>query len=105
MCNIVNSLIENEFKTYIEKKIKQRNKDLVHSQNLFLAVKPEFLNLFKNSQSVSLEKEKSHFLTRILKIASDQKLIEKLEEEKKELYRKEKELEKEIDHLHGEFKK
>ena len=70
-----------------------------------MTVKHEFLNLFKNSQSVSLEKGKSHFLTRILKIANDQKLIEKLEEEKKELYRKEKELEKEIDHLHREFKK
>ena len=101
LCNIVNSLIEDEFKTYIAKKIKQRKQDLVHSQNLFLTVKPEILNLFKNSQSVSLEKGKSHFLTRIPKITSDQKLIEKLEEEKKELYRKEKLLEKEIDHLHG----
>ena len=62
LCNIVNSLIEDEFKTYIAKKIKQRKQVLIHSQNLFMTVKPEFLNLLKKFTVCFFRKgEKSFF--------------------------------------------
>ena len=35
LCNIVNSLIEDEFKACINKKIKQRKQDSVHSQTYY----------------------------------------------------------------------
>ena len=42
----------------------------------------EFINVFKNSQSISIMKGKPHFLTREPKKTKDQLKIDKIEEEK-----------------------
>ena len=58
----INTLIPTEFKSLIEKRVKERKQNLIKSQNLCLTVNPEFMTLFINSQSVSLAQRKSHFL-------------------------------------------
>ena len=79
----INALIPTEFKSLIEKRVKERKQNLIKSQNLCLTVKPEFMTLFKNSQSVSLEVRKSHFLARLLKKTNEKKKIDEYEEDKK----------------------
>ena len=102
--NVINSLIPGEFKSFIEKKVKERKQGLIRSQNLWLSVKPEFLSLFKNSQSASLAKKKSHFFARLPKKTNDQKKIDDYEEEKKKSDNKARQLEDEIDQLHDKVK-
>ena len=68
--NVGNSLIPAEFKVYIKKKVIEQN--WVESKNLWLTVKPKFLNLFKNSQSVSMSKGNSHFLARLSRKTKNQ---------------------------------
>ena len=65
--NIVNSLIPQAFKEYISQKVLDRKESIYKSQNLSTSIKPEFIEIFKNSESVSLHKGKSHFLTRLPK--------------------------------------
>ena len=69
------------------------------SQNLCVNVRPEFLSLFKNSQSVSLSKGKSHFLARLPRKTNDQLRIDEYEEEKIYFEKKVARLEQEIDRL------
>ena len=86
--NVVNSLIPNEFQKYIKIWEEKRREELLQSSNLAIRVKPEFLDIFKSSQSVSTIKGKSHFLTRNPKITKDKISISILNEEKKELERR-----------------
>ena len=62
------------------------------------------MTLFKNSQSVSLAKGKSHFLARLPKKTNDQKKIDEYEEDKKNSDHKTRQLENEIDILHDKIK-
>ena len=81
--NVVNSLIPNEFQKYIKIWEEKRREELLQSSNLAIRVKPEFLDIFKSSQSVSTIKGKPHFLTRNPKITKDKISISILNEEKR----------------------
>ena len=51
-------------------------------------VNREFIDVFKNSQSISTMKGKSHFLSREPKKTKDQLKIDKIEEEKEKAHSK-----------------
>ena len=63
-CNVVNTLIHDDFVEYISTKVNERKKAIYESQNISTQIRPEFIEIFKNSQSISFLKGKSHFLTR-----------------------------------------
>ena len=46
LCNIINTIILEKFNKFIDKKIKERNKKLITSQNLTVKVKEEFIKIF-----------------------------------------------------------
>ena len=81
VCNVVNSLIPQEFKEFIDKKVKERKQSIIKSQNLGANIMPQFVNIFKTSNSVSLHKGKSHFLIRQSQKTKLQAKLEKIEEE------------------------
>ena len=64
ICNIVNSLIPSEFREFIEKKVDDRKENIIKSQNLRVIILHQFVSIFKVSNSVSLNKGRSHFLIR-----------------------------------------
>ena len=99
LCNVINSVIPDDFREYVSEKVRVRKLSLINSQNLCVKVKPEFLNIFKNSQSVSLQKGKSHFLARLPKKPKYQEQIDQHEEEVKHYEVKMIKLEQEIDRL------
>ena len=104
LCNVVNSLIPEEFKAYIQVKVDQRKQDLIESQNLGIKVKPEFENLFIKSKTVSTMMGKSHFLTRNPRQNKSMQIIENLEEEKRNNDSKADSLYKEINELQSKIK-
>ena len=46
LCNIINTIIPEKFNKFIDKKIKERNKKLITSQNLTVNAKEEFIKIF-----------------------------------------------------------
>ena len=82
LCNLLNTLIPEDFKSFIAEKTEIRKQNLIESQNLSINAKPEFIDIFKKSQAVSLMKGRSHFLTRMPRITKDKQMIQDLEEEK-----------------------
>ena len=88
LCNLINTLIPEKFKEFINSRIKKRNKELIESQNLGVKINREFIDVFKNSQSISTMKGKSHFLTREPNKTKDQLKIDKIEEEKEKPHSK-----------------
>ena len=105
LCNVVNSLLTREFNEFIESKVNIRKQELIQSQNISIAAKPEFIKIFKNSESISNSKGKSHFLARMPKPTKDQNKIRQLEEEKKDSYYKEKVFKLEIEELKTKMQK
>ena len=85
LCNIINTLLHDEFQKFILKIIEERRNELINSQNLGITVRPEFLNIFKKSQAVSIQTRKSHFLARVPKPTKDHIQIRKLEMENEEV--------------------
>ena len=83
LCNVINTLITDDFKKFIKINIEKRNKELISSQNLGINATSEFNEIFKKSQPISTAKEKSHFLTRTQKLTKDQHKVIAIEEEKK----------------------
>ena len=83
LCNVVNSLIPEKFKVFIADKVKERKQSLIQSKNLCVNVKQKFLNLFQNSQAVSLSKGKSNFLARLPKKSKNQSKLDEYEEEQR----------------------
>ena len=96
--NVINTLIPEKFQEFIAQNVMQRKDELMQSQNLSITTKPEFISIFQNSQSVSIHKGRSHFLTREPKISKDKSLIAKFEEEKQTSNKK-------IDSLESELRK
>ena len=47
LCNIVNSLLTEDFNAFIEDKISIRKQELIKSQNISVSVKPEFVKYSK----------------------------------------------------------
>ena len=84
LCNVVNTLIQKEFQTFIHKMTENRRKALIDSKNLGITVRPEFMKIFKQSQAVSTLPGNSHFLTRFPKPAKDHIQIRKLEKKNEE---------------------
>ena len=99
LCNIVNSLLTEDFNAFIEDKINIRKQELIKSQNISVSVKPEFDKIFQNSQSISSSKGKSHFLARMPRPTTDQEKIRQLEEDKSDNFYKAKVLKLEIEEL------
>ena len=60
---------------------------MIASQNLGISIKPEFIQIFKNSQAISTMNGKSHYLTRAPKKTKEQLKIIKYEEQKEETNR------------------
>ena len=54
--NVVSILISSEFKDYIDQKVFERKVSIYKSHNLIIMIKPEFVEIFTNSQSVSIIK-------------------------------------------------
>ena len=65
--NLVNSLVSDDFQNYIDKKVKLRKQNLIKQQNIKMTINYELINIFKSSNVISSEKEKSHFLARLPK--------------------------------------
>ena len=99
LCNMINTLITDEFQEFIKMKVEKRNKEIISSQNLGIKATSEFVEIFKRSQSISTTNGKSHFLTRNPKITKEQQKIITLEEEKKELDSKASILKEELNDL------
>ena len=99
LCNIINTLMREEFHKFIQEKINKRKQELIKSQNLGVKAISEFINIFRRSQAVSTMKGKSHFLVRMPKENKDKKIVKKFEEEKSQNESKIKSLNKEIDNL------
>ena len=99
LCNIINTVISDKFKEFINEKTMERNKKLVESQNLKINADRYFIDIFKNSKAISTLKGKSHFLVRAPKQNKDQLMINKISEEKKEIINKVTLMKKEIEAL------
>ena len=99
LCNIINTLMREEFHKFIQEKINKRKQELIKSQNLGVKAISEFVNIFRRSQAVSTMKGKSHFLVRVPKENKDKTIVKKFEEEKSQNESKIKSLNKEIDNL------
>ena len=94
--NVINTLIPEEFSEFVSRNIALRKNELIKSQNLSITAMPEFISIFKTSQSVSMHKGRSHFLTREPKLSKDKILIGKIEEERQNSERKIQKLEVEL---------
>ena len=103
LCNIINTIITEKFNKFIDKKIKERNKKLITSQNLTVNAKEEFIKIFKNSQAISTMKGKSYFLVRNPKQSKEKIMINKLNEEKKESIDNVSKLKKELEVLQNKM--
>ena len=56
VCNVVNTLLSDDFKEFIDQRVNERKQSLIDSQDFRIAARPEFIQLFKESKSVSLKK-------------------------------------------------
>ena len=67
LCNIVNTLINNEFKQFIANALRDREKLIVMKKSLKTNVLPEFTEIFCKSNNVSVSNVRSYFLFRDIK--------------------------------------
>ena len=93
--------IPEKFNKFIDKKIKERNKKLITSQNLTVNAKEEFI-IFYYSLAISTMKGKS-FLVRNPKQSKEKIMINKLNEEKKESIDNLSKLKKELEVLQNKM--
>ena len=56
--------LENEFKAFINDKWRARELKVIKNKNLEINVKDEFVEIFKNSKSISTSRGKTYFLAR-----------------------------------------
>ena len=66
--NAVNSLTPKEFKVFVDEQVILWKESIVKNQNMHITAKNKFVEIFKASKAVSLEKGKSHFLERLSKM-------------------------------------
>ena len=59
--NLINSLNQKEFQKFIDIKTEKKRKSIIHSQNMQITVKKEFIDIFKTSKAVSLHNGKVTF--------------------------------------------
>ena len=78
--NLVNTLLEDDFKDFINDKWRAREQKVIKSKNLGVTVQNEFIEIFKNSKSISTSKGKTYFLARKPKERIEGVLEEEIEE-------------------------
>ena len=66
-CNIVNTLINNEFKQFIASTLRDREELIVMKKSLKTNVRPEFTEIFCKLNNVSVSNGRFHFLFRDMK--------------------------------------
>ena len=62
--NLVNTLLEDEFKVYVSDTLRVREQKVIKNKNLGVIVRNEFIEIFRNSKSISTSKGKTYFLAR-----------------------------------------
>ena len=62
LCNVINTVVYDEFQLFIKNAMKNREKQLVIKRGFNIEAIPAIVVIFKNSQNVSYEKGRSHFL-------------------------------------------
>ena len=65
--NMVDTIIPEKSQNFVQAKVEKRREQLIDTQNLWISVQPEYIHIFKASQSISTVKRKSHYLTRLPK--------------------------------------
>ena len=60
--NVVNSLLDKKFQELIQNKIWERTKKMVMKKKLSIKALPEFVDIFKLSKNISVQKGRSHYL-------------------------------------------
>ena len=48
LCNLINSLIPEDFQDFIDNKVKLRRQSIIKQQNLKMIINPDFVNIFKS---------------------------------------------------------
>ena len=87
--NVVNSLLDKKFQEFIQNKIWEHTKKMVMKKKLSIKALPEFVDIFKLSKNISVQKGRSHYLLKKFgkrkwdEIESDDK--EKLKESYKQI--------------------
>ena len=97
--NLVNTLLEEEFKEFINDKWRARELKVIKNKNLGITAKNEFVEIFRNSKSISTSRGKTYFLAR-----STRERVEEIkdfagEEEEKHGENETDQLKKKIDEL------
>ena len=103
LCNVINTLIGEEFRKFIKAKVMLRKNTLIQKSNLKITAKPEFISIFESSQSVSVQKGKSHFLVREQKRSKDAVMLDQAKQDKYESDKKVNLLHKELDELRNKL--
>ena len=104
--NILNSIAHDKFQKFVKIACKNREQVLVLNMGLQLAATPEIAKIFSESQNVSYEKGRTHFLLRDIKrkrrwyeMEDDMKVDDKSDDKVKELKSKIKSLEDQIENF------
>ena len=71
-CNVVNTLINEDFVEYINMKVSERKKTIYDSQNISTQIRPNLLKYSKTHNPYLFKNGKIHFLTRPPKKANHQ---------------------------------
>ena len=64
LMNILNTLLEEDFREFINDKWRSRERKVINNKNLGITAKEKFIEIFKNSRSVSTSRGKTYFLAR-----------------------------------------
>ena len=81
--NLVNTLLEEDFREFINDKWRSSERKVINNKNLGITAKEEFIEIFKNSRSVSTSRGKTYFLARKPKARIEERK-ESADEEAKE---------------------
>ena len=72
LCNVIHTLLDTEFTDFIIEKQRLREKKVITNKNLGIEAKPEFVQIFRKSNSVSVSKGKTYFLARKQRRAAEE---------------------------------
>ena len=103
--NIINTLCQEDFKKYIERKISERAKHMIRMKSFNVKALPEFIDIFQSSRNISTDRGRSHFL---LKGAGKRKWEEVKKDDAEQLrdtLKENKLLQEKIDKLHENIAK
>ena len=64
LCNVINTIANEEFKEYVSNAMNQREKSILLNRGLQVDAIPEIISIFSHSKNVSLMKGRTHFLLR-----------------------------------------